>query len=81
MVAGAATDELVCAVVRSAKPDQPSFDHRVEIAGARVREANFLLDGLVGIDLHGKTVGVIGTGRTGAVVARVMRGRLPCTGS
>jgi len=78
MVAGAATDELVCAVVRSAKP---AFDHRVEIAGARVREANFLLDGLVGIDLHGKTVGVIGTGRTGAVVARVMRGRLPCTGS
>jgi len=39
-----------------------------------VRELNFALDGLVGFDLHGKTVGVIGTGRIGAVFARIMRG-------
>lgn len=43
-------------------------------AYARVRESNFSLDGLVGFDLHGKTVGVIGTGRIGAVLLRIMRG-------
>jgi D-lactate dehydrogenase len=40
----------------------------------RVREANFSLDGLVGFDLHGKTVGVVGTGRIGAVMLRIMQG-------
>jgi D-lactate dehydrogenase len=39
-----------------------------------VRDGNFRLDGLVGYDLAGKTVGVIGTGRIGAVFARIMRG-------
>jgi D-lactate dehydrogenase len=39
-----------------------------------VREANFSLEGLVGFDLHGKTVGVVGTGRIGVVFARIMRG-------
>lgn len=41
---------------------------------ARVRELNFSLDGLVGFDLHGKTVGVIGGGRIGAAFARIMLG-------
>jgi len=40
----------------------------------RVREANFSLDGLVGFDLHGKTVGVVGTGRIGTVMLRIMHG-------
>jgi D-lactate dehydrogenase len=31
----------------------------------RVRDGDFSLDGLVGFDLHGKTVGVIGTGKIG----------------
>lgn len=43
-------------------------------AHARVREGNFELDGLLGFDLHGKTVGVIGTGRIGACVARIFQG-------
>lgn len=43
-------------------------------AYARVRESNFSLDGLVGFDLHGKTVGVVGTGRIGAVLLRIMHG-------
>jgi D-lactate dehydrogenase len=36
----------------------------------RTRDGNFALDGLLGFDLHGRTVGVIGTGRIGALVAR-----------
>ena len=40
----------------------------------RVREGNFALDGLLGFDLHGKTVGIIGTGKIGAVVARILHG-------
>jgi D-lactate dehydrogenase len=40
----------------------------------RVREGNFALEGLLGFDLHGKTVGVIGTGRIGICFIRIMRG-------
>ncbi len=43
-------------------------------AHARVREGNFSLDGLLGFDLHGKMVGVIGTGRIGAIVVRILSG-------
>ena len=38
----------------------------------RTRDGNFALDGLLGFDLHGKTIGVIGTGRIGALVARAL---------
>jgi D-lactate dehydrogenase len=41
-------------------------------AYARTRANNFALDGLLGFDLHGRTVGVIGTGRIGVLVARTM---------
>lgn len=40
----------------------------------RVREGNFSLNGLLGFDLAGKTVGVIGTGAIGAKVARIFQG-------
>jgi D-lactate dehydrogenase len=40
----------------------------------RVREDNFSLEGLLGFDLHGCTVGVIGTGRIGIVFAQIMQG-------
>ncbi|WP_187431501.1 D-lactate dehydrogenase [Roseobacter fucihabitans] len=39
-----------------------------------VREGNFALDGLLGFDLHAKTVGIVGTGQIGAVVARILNG-------
>jgi D-lactate dehydrogenase len=38
----------------------------------RVREGNFSLDGLLGFDLNGKTVGVIGTGKIGSIFAHIM---------
>jgi D-lactate dehydrogenase len=40
----------------------------------RVREGNFALDGLLGFDLHGKTVGIIGTGHIGLIFADIMHG-------
>ncbi|MEN3026448.1 MAG: 2-hydroxyacid dehydrogenase [Chlorobiota bacterium] len=40
----------------------------------RVRELNFSLDGLVGFDLHGKTVGVFGVGRIGSALVRILHG-------
>jgi D-lactate dehydrogenase len=40
----------------------------------RVREGNFALDGLLGFDFRGRTVGVIGTGKIGAVLCRILRG-------
>ena len=51
-----------------------ALDRKIHRAWVRVREANFTLDGLVGFDLHGKTIGLIGTGRIGAVMARIMHG-------
>jgi D-lactate dehydrogenase len=43
-------------------------------AMARTQAFNFALDDLVGFDLHGKTVGIIGTGRIGSVFAGILRG-------
>ncbi|MBI4486446.1 MAG: 2-hydroxyacid dehydrogenase [Acidobacteria bacterium] len=51
-----------------------ALNRKIHRAFSRVREANFSLDGLVGFDLHSKTIGVIGTGRIGAVMAGIMRG-------
>lgn len=43
-------------------------------ANRRVHEGNFSLDGLTGFDMHGKTVGIIGTGKIGATLARILNG-------
>ncbi|UCH26301.1 MAG: 2-hydroxyacid dehydrogenase [Trueperaceae bacterium] len=40
----------------------------------RVREGNFSLEGLLGFDLYGKRVGVVGTGKIGRIFARIMAG-------
>jgi len=40
----------------------------------RVREGNFAIDSLLGFDMHGKTVGVIGTGKIGAIAAGILHG-------
>ncbi len=51
-----------------------ALNRKVHRAYARVREDNFLLDGLLGFDLHGKTVGIVGTGKIGQVFATIMTG-------
>lgn len=51
-----------------------TLNRRTHRAHARVREGNFALDGLLGVDLFGKTVGVVGTGKIGACFARIMAG-------
>lgn len=51
-----------------------TLNRRYHRAHNRVREQNFSLDGLLGFDLNGKRVGVIGTGRIGRIFARIMQG-------
>ena len=51
-----------------------SLNRHIPRAVARVREHNFSLNGLLGFDLHGKTVGVIGTGKIGVCFVRIMAG-------
>ncbi|QQR48493.1 2-hydroxyacid dehydrogenase [Myxococcus xanthus] len=51
-----------------------SLNRHIPRAFSRVRDWNFSLDGLVGFDLAGKTVGVVGTGRIGRVAARIFKG-------
>ncbi len=51
-----------------------ALDRKICRASARVHDLNFSLEGLVGFDLHGKTVGIVGAGRIGSVFARIMRG-------
>jgi D-lactate dehydrogenase len=51
-----------------------SLNRKVHRAFNRVREGNFSLDGLLGFDLHGKTVGIVGTGKVGTAVARILNG-------
>lgn len=50
------------------------LNRKIHKAYARVREGNFALDGLLGFDLRGRTVGIVGTGKIGLCFARVMRG-------
>ena len=51
-----------------------ALDRHIHKAYARVRDGNFALEGLLGFDLKDRTVGVVGTGRIGAVVVAIMRG-------
>jgi D-lactate dehydrogenase len=51
-----------------------TLNRKTHRAFNRVREGNFALEGLLGFDLNGKTVGVVGTGKIGEVVSRILRG-------
>lgn len=49
-------------------------NRRIHKAYSRVREGNFELKGLLGFDLRGKTVGIVGTGRIGRIFCRLLSG-------
>jgi len=51
-----------------------ALNRKIPRAYNRTREGNFELDGLMGFDLVGRTVAVIGTGRIGIIFARIMAG-------
>lgn len=51
-----------------------TLNRKIHRAHARVREGNFSLEGLLGFDLHNRTVGIVGTGKIGAIVARILHG-------
>jgi len=51
-----------------------TLNRRVHRAYNRVRDGNFSIEGLLGFDLHDKTVGVMGTGKIGSVFTRILSG-------
>lgn len=51
-----------------------TLNRKIHRAANRVRELNFSLNGLVGFDLHGKTVGLVGTGKIGRCAGQIFRG-------
>ena len=51
-----------------------ALNRQLHRAYNRVRENNFNLEGLLGFDIHGLTVGVVGTGKIGQNVVRILRG-------
>ncbi|HUD27751.1 MAG TPA: 2-hydroxyacid dehydrogenase [Novosphingobium sp.] len=55
-----------------------ALDRNIHRAWSRVRDNNYALDGLVGRNLHGRLVGVVGTGQIGALVARTLRAGFGC---
>ncbi|MDD4083861.1 MAG: 2-hydroxyacid dehydrogenase [Sphaerochaetaceae bacterium] len=51
-----------------------TLNRKTHKAYNRTRENNFNLNGLTGFDLHGKTIGIIGTGRIGCILAKIALG-------
>jgi len=51
-----------------------ALNRRVCRAHSRVREGNFSLEGLLGFELNGSTIGIVGTGRIGKIVAKILNG-------
>ncbi len=51
-----------------------TLNRKYHRAYSRVRESNFSINGLLGFDLHGSTVGIVGTGKIGMCFAQIMKG-------
>lgn len=51
-----------------------ALNRKIHRAYNRVREGNFSLDGLLGFDLAGKTAGIVGTGKIGELVCKILQG-------
>ncbi len=54
------------------------LNRKIHRAHNRIREGNFALQGLVGFDVHGKTVGIVGTGRIGEIAAKILKCGFGC---
>ncbi|MFN9672956.1 MAG: 2-hydroxyacid dehydrogenase [Microcystis sp.] len=50
------------------------LNRKLHRAYNRIRDDNFSLNGLMGFDLHGRTVGIIGTGKIGIILGEIMHG-------
>jgi len=51
-----------------------ALNRKLILANSQVHQYNFLLNDLIGFNLHGKTVGIIGTGNIGSVMVKIMHG-------
>ncbi|MBE2898693.1 2-hydroxyacid dehydrogenase [Pasteurellaceae bacterium 20609_3] len=51
-----------------------TLNRRIHRAYNRTRDANFSLEGLMGFNMHGRTAGVIGSGKIGVAVMRILKG-------
>lgn len=51
-----------------------ALNRKVHRAYYRVRDNNYSINGLLGFDMHGKTAGVIGTGKIGQILIKILRG-------
>jgi D-lactate dehydrogenase len=51
-----------------------AINRKIIIANTQVQQYDFTLSNLIGMDLKGKTIGVIGTGRIGAVIVKILHG-------
>ena len=51
-----------------------TLNRHTHLAHDRLRRGDFRLDGLQGVDLHGKTAGLIGTGRIGTITGKILQG-------
>jgi D-lactate dehydrogenase len=51
-----------------------SLNRKIHRAHNRIKEGDFSLAGLMGFDLYQKTIGIIGTGQIGSVLAQIMKG-------
>ena len=51
-----------------------SMNRKIHRAYWRTRDGNFSLNGLMGFDMHGKTIGIIGTGKIAKILIRLLKG-------
>ena len=51
-----------------------SLNRKIHRAYWRTRDGNFSLNGLMGFDMHGKTIGIIGTGKIAKILIRLLKG-------